>query len=110
NTDKMGARATRATSPNPSVKGSRPWKALAAPTDTARVKVTVTGPVATPPESKAMEAYDGGAKTVRMKARAYPGTKMYIKGIPTSTLTISTATSRPTPRAIVTSSTVDGME
>ncbi len=44
-----------ATMPKPSIKGTRPSMEEAVPIEMAMIKVTVIGPVATPPESKAID-------------------------------------------------------
>ena len=58
NTVKIGASATRATRPNPSIIGLRPSIVDATPSAIANIKVAVIGPVVTLPESKAIAIKD----------------------------------------------------
>ena len=67
-----GAKATRATIPKASVT-TLPPRAVQAPMANGSRNVDVMGPLATPPESKAMPTKIGGTNRVSNSARAYPG-------------------------------------
>ena len=91
-----GVMATIATTPKASVVTSPP-NALHAPMASGNRNVAVIGPLATPPESKAMAVKIGGVKNVSTAAIRYPGTNRYIIGIPTTIRIIASATEMATP-------------
>src|SRR5690606_3124800 len=108
-TASTGARPTSATSPKPAMTGSAPGIARAAPRATAAMKVTVMGPVATPPESKAMDVKAGLTRNMRAKASAYPGVRMASRCRPSHTRSMAKATAAPTPTASANNSSRSGM-
>ena len=67
-----GAMATRATTPKASVT-TLPPTAEQAPMAKGSRKVEVMGPLATPPESKAMPTNTAGAIRLSTRAMRYPG-------------------------------------
>ena len=60
-------------------------------------KRQVIGPLATPPESKAIAVKIGGVKKVSTAAMRYPGINKYMIGIPTTIRIIARATEIATP-------------
>lgn len=71
-----GVIATIATTPKASVRiwsGEPPFSATHAPTISGSIKLEVKGPLATPPESKAIAVYILGTKNESPKDIRYPG-------------------------------------
>ena len=91
-----GVSATRETTPNASVMIFPP-RALQAPALRGSRKVLVIGPLATPPESKAIPTKILGTKRDNTKAITYPGIRMYKIGICSNILSIANATLTETP-------------
>ncbi len=92
----IGIIATEPTTPNASVK-TLPPVAVHAPITKGSAKVTVIGPLATPPLSNAMPVKILGAKNIRIKQIPYIGNKTHHILMPVSTLKNDTAIANPTP-------------
>src|SRR5690606_3013838 len=69
-TERMGARATSATSPSPCASGSCPPVAAEAPSARASRNELASGPVATPPASSAIARNDGSLRRAIKTAAA----------------------------------------